>query len=75
VLLTQLAERYGKRPEDAAEVVEEIKHVNADMGGYGKNSLIVAANLLRVLNTINQTGDRTKMKVLEDVFGPLNLYQ
>jgi hypothetical protein len=45
------------------------------MSGYGGSSLIVAANLLRVLNTINRTGDRAKMKMLEDVFGPLNLYQ
>jgi formylglycine-generating enzyme required for sulfatase activity len=75
VLLTHLAERYGEHPDDAAEVTEEIQNVNADMSKRGKNSLIVAANLLRALNTINRTGDRTKMKVLEDVFGPLNLYQ
>jgi ribosomal protein L17 len=75
VLLTQLAERYGKEPKDAAEVVRQIQNVNAYMSGYGGSSLIVAANLLRVLNTINRTGDRAKMKMLEDVFGPLNLYQ
>jgi formylglycine-generating enzyme required for sulfatase activity len=76
VVLTQLAERYEAGPEGAAQVMDQIRLIYAELIDQNrKGRATVALDLLKVLDALHKTGDRAKPKMLEDVFGPLNFYQ